>query len=233
MTTMNHAIKAILFDLDGTLLDTAPDLLLAINQIRRERQLPELELSEFRKHIYAGSRSILKFAFDLNVADEEFEPIKQQFFHCYHELFTTHTEFYPNMLDVLEDIEQRQIPWGIVTNKPGFLAIPLLEHFELHTRSQCLIAGDTLTNRKPHPEPLLHAVASMNVLPEHCLYIGDTETDAIAATAANMTSISMSYGYHKPGSDIQQWPTHAILDSAKQIIPWLNEHEVGDAIKAK
>jgi len=215
-------ITAVLFDLDGTLIDTGPDLANAMNTTLEQYQRNTVDYAGFRYSIYAGTASMIQFAFGITDKDPDFTPIRDTFLQHYREQLSKKSRLFDGVNTLLDFLNTKQLPWGIVTNKPGWLAEPLVSEFDELQHSQCLICGDTYPQRKPHPLPLLKACESMNHQPSNVAYVGDTEGDAQAANAANMLSISVSYGYAPKGSDLNAWTTDHIVPNAEEIISYLN-----------
>jgi N-acetyl-D-muramate 6-phosphate phosphatase len=201
---MNNSIDAVFFDLDGTLLDTAPDLAFALNSVLVEQQRPPLLFATIRPWVSFGARTLIKFGFQItDNEDPQLEPLRQRFLQIYAANLATHTCLFPGMEEVLTTLEGWQMPWGIVTNKPKWLTQPLLEQLGLATRSVCNVSGDTLPVNKPHPAPLLHACQVAKCVPERCLYVGDALRDIEAGQRAGMQTVVALYGYigqeEKPG----------------------------------
>jgi N-acetyl-D-muramate 6-phosphate phosphatase len=199
-------IEAVFFDLDGTVLDTAPDLAAACNEVLREYQRPAIPLAEFREWVHGGAVMMICESFRINTAHPDFAAIKTAFLNHYQQQLTRQTRLFAGIDDVLRYLEQEKIPWGIVTNKPQWLTQPLMEHFGLSSRSCCTISGDTLATAKPHPAPLLHACELVHAAPSRSVYVGDTLGDIQAAHAAGMISIAVKYGYNPAHCDINAWP---------------------------
>lgn len=209
---------AILFDLDGTLLDTAQDFAFAINQLLVARNKPQLSYDEFRKQVHGESTAMIAFAFDMEETHPEFATLRQRFLETYHQNCTQRTCFFPGITTVLNYLDTQGIPWGIVTNKPSWLTTPVATHFDLHQRAKCIISGDTLLTKKPNPEPLWYACQLIGTLPDDTIYVGDLETDTIAARAAGMKSIAVTYGYHAPLSNPQDWNADCIAQTPLDIV---------------
>lgn len=214
-------IQAVFFDLDGTLLDTAPDLAYALNQVLKKRGLNPVPLSKFRFHIYGGGPTMIQFGFGIDSSHEKYESIHNEFLEIYMRTLTMKTQLFSGMDKVLNFLDQHSLPWGIVTNKPAWLTEPILSHFGLGERCRCVISGDTLMFKKPHPQPLLHACQLANVNPIHCAYIGDTHDDIIASKAANMFAVGVTYGYHPEQSQPQNWGADKLVESPLEILNWL------------
>jgi len=214
---------AILFDLDGTLLDTARDFAFAINVMRKKRNQPTIPFDVFRQHVHGESSAMVSFAFEMHDTHPEFTALKHEFLITYHQNSTENTCYFPGMAQLLAQLDQQQIPWGIVTNKPGWLMEPITTHFELNQRAQCIVTGDTLSRKKPDPAPLLHACQLAGFEPKNTWYVGDSETDIIAARAAGMRSVAVTYGYHKPTSDPTTWQANFIAQTPLDIVALLHQ----------
>lgn len=227
MKNKSLAIDTLLFDLDGTLLDTAPDLAFAVNQVLASHGKPAIELEAFRFLVHGGSRTIIEGTFHINPDHPNFSKIKQAFFQSYYDNIAKQTQLFPGVAEVLNYLDQNQITWGIVTNKPMWLTEPLLKHFKLYDRAQCIVGGDSLAQAKPHPAPLLHACQLIQKSPQHCVYIGDTELDMIAAKAAGMRTIAALYGYKSKTCIPQNWNADCLITSPLEILDWLNQHGIG------
>lgn len=217
-------IKTVLFDLDGTLLDTAPDLAIALNIVLQNNGRAPLPFSTIRPFSSAGTRGLLGLGFQITEDAEEYSELRDQFLNAYHEHITDQTKIFIGIDSVLRHLEKNGIRWGVVTNKPENLAKQLLQNFQLEKRSRCIIGGDTLNKRKPDPAPLLHACELISTTPNECVYIGDAERDIIAAKNANMRSVAALYGYINHDENPQDWKADYYIDEPKQIITWLTGH---------
>lgn len=216
-------IKAVFFDLDGTLFDTAPDLTFSMNQVLKKHGRRPVDDKEFRLSIYAGTNSMVKFAFDIDVDHPEFALIKKEFLDIYSEQSTKRTLFFSGMEEVLSYLNDNNIAWGIVTNKPYWLSEPLINYFGIAEKCRCLVCGDSVKQRKPSPDPLLKACEIVAVAPAFSVYIGDTETDIIAAKAAGMHSVGAVYGYAPKESNPETWNADYLIHSPISIIEWLKK----------
>ncbi len=221
-------ITAVLFDLDGTLIDTGPDLASAMNKTLKQYNHHTVNYEEFRYSIHAGTASMIQFAFDITHKDPSFTSIRDAFLQNYREQLSQESQLFDGVNTLLNTLNNKQLPWGIVTNKPAWLAEPLVSEFNELQPSQCLICGDTYPHRKPHPLPLLKACESIHHEPSNVAYVGDTEGDVQAANAANMLSISVSYGYAPKDSNLNAWTTDHIAPNAEDIISCLNLMESCD-----
>jgi len=214
-------IKTILFDLDGTLLDTAPDLAWALNQTRQEQGLNDLPYETIRPAVSHGGQALIELGFKISVEDDSYNHLYKRLLEIYQENLANKTRLFPGMEKVLQFIEGQQLQWGIVTNKPAWLTDPLLEQLDLLTRSCTTISGDTTPNRKPHPEPMLLACRQSQSNPEECLYVGDAQRDIEAGKRAGMTTLLALYGYILPGDQPELWGADASLDKPEDLINWL------------
>jgi len=198
-------IAAVLFDLDGTLLDTAPDLARAVNRQRRERGLQPVALERLRPAVSQGARGMLRVAFDLLPGHGDYERMREEFLAYYLSDLCVDTCLFPGMESVLRTLESRGLVWGIVTNKLHRFTLPLLHKMQLHERAGCIVSGDTAARAKPHPDPLLEAARRIDTAPARCLYIGDDERDVQAANAAGMTAVVALWGYLGDGNPPDAW----------------------------
>lgn len=201
---------AVLFDLDGTLLDTAPDMVAALNQLRAEEGLAPLPHALARNEVSNGSAGLLRLGFPGAAADR-LPSLQQRFLDLYAARLSEATTLFPGMAEVLHAIEGRQLHWGVVTNKPAWLTEPLLAALELHQRSACTVSGDTLPERKPHPAPLLHALRSLGLPAARAVYVGDAPRDIEAGRAAGMRTVLASYGYLDADQDLAGWGADHII----------------------
>ncbi len=216
-------IDTILFDLDGTLLDTAPDLAKALNIVLERHQRPAISYDRIRPYSSAGTRGLLGLGFQISESDPEYSELRKQFLNAYHDHIKDQTAIFPGMLSVLSHIESKQMRWGVVTNKPENLALQLLDHFDLSRRCACLVGGDTLLKRKPDPDQLLYACEQMNTETARTVYVGDAARDIEAAKRANMTSIAALYGYINTSENPQSWEADYYLEYPREMIDWLGK----------
>ena len=215
------AISAVLFDLDGTLVDTAPDMVAALNTLRTEEGLEDLPYALARAQVSHGSSGLVSLAFPA-ASGPSFEALRARFLSLYSERLAVDTQLFAGCEHVLTTLEQQGLPWGIVTNKPGFLAAPLLRALQLTDRAGCIVAGDTLPQRKPHPAPLLHAAELLGVAAPHCLYVGDAERDVQSARSAGMTVLVAAYGYLDDEDDTLAWQHDGHVATPLDILTWLH-----------
>jgi 2-phosphoglycolate phosphatase len=204
--------RAVLFDLDGTLLDTAPDMAGALNQLRSEENLDPLPFEEVRRLVSHGATALVRLAFP--EADEKlFTVLRARFLEIYRGRLSLETQVFEGIVEALGRLESDGIAWGIVTNKAGWLTEPLLEQFALRRRARVIVCGDTLAERKPHPAPLLYAAEKLGVAPAQCIYIGDAEGDVLAARGAGMRVFVALFGYIPTNENPHEWPASGWLES--------------------
>lgn len=213
-------IQGVLFDLDGTLLDTAPDMGATLNALLLEHGLPALPHEQIRPHVSRGSRALVTLGFGA-ATPAEHAPRIERFLALYSQRLAVDTRPFDGVLPLLASLESRGIAWGIVTNKPGWLAQPLLQTLNLLARARVVVCGDTLPQRKPSPLPLLHASEKLGLAPTACVFVGDAELDMLAARAAGMPGIGARYGYFGPADNPESWPTEAWIESPLDLLEWL------------
>ena len=214
-------IKAILFDFDGTLADTASDLGHALNRQRIARGLPELPIAQIRSQASAGSRGLLGLGFNIKPGDSEYESMRDEFLDFYTQRLCHDTCLFPGVDELLNQLETRNLPWGIVTNKPARFAHPLIQMLGLAQRVACVICGDETANTKPHPEPLLTASNKMAIAPANCIYLGDDIRDVQASLAADMQPIVARYGYLGNDQPPETWGARYLIDHPKELLTYL------------
>ncbi len=211
---------AVLFDLDGTLLDTARDLTDALNELRRQEGLAALAFPQVRNLVSHGASALVRLAFP-DASEGEFLSFRDRLLELYRSGLAVHTLPFEGMPELLERLDRQGVRWGIVTNKPGFLTEPLLERLALRHRAGVIVSGDTLAERKPHPLPLLHAARRLGVAPSSSVYVGDAERDVLAARAAGMRAVVACFGYIGPEERPRDWPADAWVHSPLEIYEWL------------
>ena len=217
---MRNPLKALLFDLDGTLVDSAPDLAGTANDMRLQRGLPTLPYETLRCHAGSGARGMLGAAFALAPDAPGYPPLRDEFHALYATRLLRLTCSFEATPRVLQALAERGLVWGIVTNTAMRFAEPLVQALGL---SQCaaLVAGDSTPHTKPHPAPLLEAARRLGVAPADCAYVGDDERDVIAGRAAGMFTLAAAWGYLGPGQDPHAWGAHAVLPDADALLQWL------------
>ena len=216
-----NALGAILFDLDGTLLDTAPDMVAALNQVREEERQPPVAYLRARAYVSNGVNGLLQIGFG-ELPEYDRERLHRRFLEIYADRLAEETRLFPGMPEVLARLEADGTAWGIVTNKPAHLTEPLLIDLRLRSRCACVVSGDTLTKRKPHPEPLLHALMLIGVSPANAAYVGDAERDVVAGKAAGMKTIVATYGYIPPDQTTAAWGADHEIATPLDLVSLLN-----------
>ena len=207
-----RAPQGLLFDLDGTLLDTAPDMAAALDALRAEEGLPALPFAQVRGHVSHGSLGLVRIGFGTELPQTRTDALRQRFLDIYAARLCEGTRLFPGMDEVLDTLDRLGIAWGIVTNKPGFLTDPLLQTLGLYERSRCVVSGDTLPQRKPHPAPLLHAAQLCGLAGDDCVYLGDAERDIAAGRAAGMYTAIAGWGYTDAADRPETWGADTALD---------------------
>ena len=214
-------IDAVLFDLDGTLIDSAPDLGAAADKMRTDRGLVSLPLAQYRPMAGSGARGMIGIAFGLTPQDADFENLKEEFFANYEACMTERTYAFEGVAELIAQINQVGLKWGVVTNKSARFTLPLTQAMPLFNTALTIISGDTTPHAKPHPAPLLEAARQIGVNPARCAYVGDDERDIIAGRAAGMPTVAASYGYLGATLDISGWKADAIIVSPAALLQLL------------
>ncbi len=215
------AVAAVLFDLDGTLADTAPDLARALNRVRAADGLAAMPLASTRSYTSSGARGLLKVGFGLEPGDARYEALKSQFLDFYAAEICVDTRLFEGMAELLNQLEQDGLLWGVVTNKAERFTLSLLQGLGLDARAACIVGGDTTARLKPHPDPLLHAAAALRLPALACLYVGDDLRDVQAARAAGMRVLAARYGYLGDGGAIESWQADAIIEHPSEVLDYL------------
>ncbi len=214
-------IEAVLFDLDGTLADTAPDMARTVNLMKVKRGQPPVPLATVRPHVSNGARGMIGAAFGIGTEHPDFASMREEFLDIYAGNLCVETCLFPGMENLLQSLEARSMPWGVVTNKFERFAHPVMEGLALASRAAVVVGGDTCPRPKPFPDPLLYAAASMGIAPMRILYIGDDARDVQAARAAGMPVIVAGYGYLGDGPPPSAWGADAIVESVPEIDAWM------------
>ena len=209
------ASKAVLFDFDGTLADTASDLSRALNRVRADRGLDEVPLARLRGHASAGARGLLEAGMGILPEHEEYKSLREAFLRHYAENICVDTRLFPGIEDLLAAIEARGLRWGIVTNKSTSLTRLVVQSLGLHARAACVVCGDTTPHLKPHPASLLHAAGELKLETTDCIYLGDDLRDIQAARAAGMRPVAVAWGY---GENLSSWNADAVLERPEDLI---------------
>lgn len=214
-------IQTVLFDLDGTFADTAPDLAHALNQTLRAHDRATMELEQIRPVVSHGGKALIQLGFGIEETHPEFELLRQELLEYYMRDIARHTQLFNGIELLLETLHQQNINWGIVTNKPGWLTDPLMDSLGLAHKACSIVSGDTLEQRKPHPAPLLLAARECGAAPASCLYIGDAERDIVAGRDAGMQTMVAGYGYIQTHDEPADWSADAYVDHPDEIIGWI------------
>jgi phosphoglycolate phosphatase len=210
-------IKNILFDLDGTLANTALDLANALNAVRLSCELPELPIDIIRPTVSLGANAMIKLGFGFEEGHPEFEEIRRKFLHLYSKNIAQETHLYEGIEEVLKKIERTKKTWGIVTNKSSWLTIPLLKALSLDKRAACIVCGDTVKHNKPHPAPIIHACKLIKSDPASTIFIGDAERDIEAGRKAGTKTVVALYGYIDENDNPKDWGADGMISSPHEI----------------
>lgn len=215
-------IEAVLFDLDGTLIDSAPDLGAAADKMRTDRGLPSLPSERYRPLAGAGARGMLGVAFGLTPDHAEYESMREEFFFNYERCMTERTYAFAGVAELIGQLLVRDLAWGVVTNKVQRFTEPLTRAMPLFATARTIISGDTTPHAKPHPGPLFEAARRLGLPPQRCLYVGDDERDIVAGQAAGMGTVAATYGYLGQQADVRRWGAHATINSPAELLQLLN-----------
>jgi 2-phosphoglycolate phosphatase len=218
---MFHNVEAVLFDLDGTLIDSAPDLGAAVDKMRTARGLTSLPLEHYRPMAGAGARGMLGLAFGMAPEHPDYEAMKEEFFVNYESCMTERTRIFDGVVSLIDSLVAQGLPWGVVTNKSNRFTDPLTAAMPLFSTAGAIVSGNTTPHAKPHPEPLFEAARRMSVDPSRCVYVGDDERDIVAGLAAGMGTVAATYGYLGQQTDISQWNAHLHIDSPMDLLKFL------------
>ena len=214
-------IRTVLFDLDGTLADTAPDLAHALNALLQEQGRAPLPFESIRPVVSHGATALVRLGFAIDPAAQEFAALRNRLLDLYQQHLARETRLFRGMPELLTELEQRHLAWGVVTNKPSFLTQPLMAAFGLDTRAACIVCGDTTANKKPHPEPMLHACRLAGSHAAHCLFVGDAERDIRAGRAAGMFTLVALFGYIGPEDRPETWGADGLITEPAGVLSWL------------
>jgi phosphoglycolate phosphatase len=218
---MLNTPRALLFDLDGTLVDTAPDLAAALNHTLVQHQQPSLPMARIRPVVSHGAQGLIRLGFGLTPEDVAFAPIREQLLAYYYQHLYQHSRLFPGMADVLACLTERQIVWGIVTNKPGWLTEPLLAGLQLTEQAAVIVSGDTCDRPKPDPAPIHYACEQLHLTPQATWYLGDAARDIQAGRAAGCVTVGAAYGYIHPDEQIADWSADHVIQRPADILDLL------------
>ena len=220
-TLLFEGIEAVLFDLDGTLIDSAPDLGAAADKMRTDRGLSSFPLHHYRPMAGAGARGMIGLALGLTPEHPEFAVLKEEFFVNYEACLTERTYAFDGVAEMIDRLDQAGFKWGVVTNKSERFALPLTRFMPLFASAGTVVCGDTTPHAKPHPAPLLEAARQLQIEPGRCLYVGDDERDIVAGRAAGMPTVAAAYGYLGASGETDAWNAHATIRSAQELLNFL------------
>jgi 2-phosphoglycolate phosphatase len=213
--------SAVLFDLDGTLIDSAPDLAGAANDLRQEHGLPPLPFDVLRPMVGAGARGMVGVAFNAKPGDDAFEGLRDAFLARYAQRLLRQTAVFDAMQPVLRALDDAGVRWGVVTNKAARFTEPIVDGLGLRPRLAALVCGDTTPHSKPHPAPLLEAARQLNLDAAACAYVGDDARDVVAGRAAGMATLAAQWGYLGDGAGVHEWGADAVLRVPSELLNWL------------
>ncbi|MBB1601895.1 HAD family hydrolase [Variovorax sp. UMC13] len=216
------ALQAVLFDLDGTLVDSAPELGAAADKMRTDRGLSSLPLERYRPMAGAGARGMLGIAFDITPQSPDFPALREEFFVNYEARMLLNTHVFDGVSELIDALAQRGLAWGIVTNKSKRFTDPLTRSIPVFASAGAVVSGDTTPHAKPHPEPLFEAARRLGLDPTRCVYVGDDERDIVAGRAAGMRTVAATYGYMGAQADAALWNADGAIDSPMALLQWLN-----------
>lgn len=218
---LTQRVKAVLFDLDGTLADTSQDMANALNILFKKHDIPELDYELVRNNTSRGSVAMIQLGFEETLAQEHLYPLRDEFLQIYADNLCKKTELFPGVTELLEYLDDTDIPWGIVTNKPGNLAEPLVQQLGIAFNAVCMVSGDSLARRKPDPDQLHHAANMLGINEQDIIYMGDDPRDIIAGKAAGMRTAVAAYGYIQDDQDPHHWDADVIFQQALELKDWL------------
>ena len=217
-------IRTVLFDLDGTLADTAPDLAAALNSVLVEQGLAPLPFEQIRPVVSHGGIALIELGFGVSPGDKQFDELRQRLLQIYRDNIAVETRLFDGMAELLATLEQRGLNWGVVTNKPAWLTVPLMQQLGLAERAATIVSGDTLVERKPHPAPMLLACEQAGSQPQQCLYVGDAERDIQAGHNAGMLTLVALFGYISVNDEPQNWGAHAMIRTPLDVLGYLDQN---------
>lgn len=221
---MHNSLRTVLFDLDGTLADTAPDIAFALNTILAEEERPTLSVEQIRPVITFGTRGLLELGFCIDQNHPSFHDLRERFLTIYSKHLACRTQLFPGIAQLLNALEQHGLNWGIVTNKPAWLTEPLVAQLGLARRAACIVSGDTTAQPKPHPGCMLHACEQAGSQAEQCVYIGDAECDIEAGRRAGMKTLVALFGYIPSIAATDHWGADGKISHPMAVIDWIETH---------
>lgn len=223
---MREPTQCVLFDLDGTLVDTAPDMVAALNTVLAEEDQPPVPLLRARNHVSHGSAALIRLGFGEDQQDTDYRRRIDRFLANYRQALSEESALFDGMSELLQHLELNEIRWGVVTNKPAWLTDPLMEALGLYERAACVISGDTTRERKPHPLPMFTAASQANVKTEHTLYLGDASRDIEAGNASGMTTLVANWGYIDNDQTPESWGADGFLDHPLDCLDWIHSRSI-------
>ena len=218
------SLRTVLFDLDGTLADTAPDMAHALNLLLKEKDYEPLPFDTIRPWVSHGGLALVRLGFGEERGDVELENLRQRFLEIYAENLCRETHLFPGIAQLLAMLSENGFNWGVVTNKPRYLTEPLVAQLTIQPPPACIVSGDTTTNRKPHPEPMLLACKQAGSDPHECLYVGDAERDIHAGKQAGMKTLVALFGYITDSEDPETWGADGMIRAPMEVFDWLKQH---------
>jgi phosphoglycolate phosphatase len=219
--SLRTAVQAVLFDLDGTLVDSAPDLAGAANELRQAHGLQAMAFEQLRPMVGTGARGMLNAAFGIGPDDPLFDSLRTDFLARYEARILRETRVFVHMEPVLTALERCGLPWGIVTNKIARFSVPVVEGLGLMSRCAVLVSGDSTPHAKPHPQPLLEAAGRLGLAPQRCIYVGDDRRDVEAGRSARMSTLAAGWGYLGRDESVHDWNADAVLAHPEDLLNWL------------
>lgn len=218
MSAMPSPPQAVLFDLDGTLVDTADEFVVVVQALQAEHNLSPMDADIIRSLVSNGSWTLVKVALGMEESHPELAAKRERLLELYTEVLGTVAQPYPGMTDLLTELARRNIPWGVVTNKPRPYTEPLMETLNFDPAPACVVCPDDVTDTKPHPEPLYLACKQIGCVPHRCVYVGDHVRDIDAGRSAGMYTIAARYGYIEASDDPSSWGADASVDHSTELL---------------
>jgi len=224
MTPFPQRLKAVIFDLDGTLVDTAEEFIIVVQALRAEHGLSGMDENLIRSTVSSGARALVRLALDMEETEPRFESKRQRLLELYSAVLGDSAKAYPGIKDLIVKLEQRGVAWGIATNKPRAYTIPLMAKLNLQPPPACVVCPDDVTQTKPHPEPLYLSCNQIGCSPEQAIYVGDHQRDIEAGRRAGMYTIAATYGYIEAGDNPRQWGASALVDCSTKLHPLIMDY---------